>query len=67
MSQMTLKSLKPDNKILEDGSEAENPLPSKVICNVSSVDILGLSWIFLDVPSKIGISVYHDNMRCNYS
>lgn len=65
MSQITLtKSPKPDNKLVV-GSEAKNPLPSKVRDNISTIDIAGLSWIFLDDPYNIEITHNPDKLRCN--
>jgi hypothetical protein len=63
--QITLqKSPKPDNKLLAVGSEAKNPLPSKIIDNFSCMDIAGLSWIFLEDPWKIEITHKPDEMEC---
>lgn len=47
------------------GSEAENPLPSKVIGNITCMDVVGLSWIFMDDPIHLGIAHYLDKMRCD--
>lgn len=65
MSQITIpKSLtKPDNKLLVEGSESKKPLPSKVGGNISTIDIAGLSWIFLDDPYSIEITHNPDKMR----
>ena len=64
MSQITLqKSPKPDNKLLAVGSEAKNPLPSKRIDNFSCMDIVGLSWIFIEDPWNIEITYKPDEME----
>lgn len=46
------------------GSEAKNPLPSKVIGNYTCMDVVGLSWLFLDDPILIGITRNQDKMGC---